>query len=180
MQGLPFFYNIKTSNRKTMKKYIFFIVLLGLGTACSTKLDKGSQAPDFELVDVEGLNQRLSKQRGKVVMVHFWTDFCNACRAEFPKIQTYYETLQSDDFELLAINVGQPLSVSKDFQEEFGASFPMLADIEGKMKSIYQINAFPTNYFVDPEGNIIRKIVGWVSEKQVEIIINQHKNKRNG
>ncbi len=138
--------------------------------ACS-----GDRAPEFKLKDINAQKHSLAAYRGKVVMLHFWTDWCNACRAEFPRIQNYYQELQGEDFELLAINVGQPVSASQDFHQDFSITFPMLTDTESAVGQIYGVEAYPTNYFIDPEGKIIRKIIGWVDKKQVEVIINQHK-----
>lgn len=160
-------------------KYIWTLWIWVLGASflqCSSpKLDKGSQAPAFKFKNLEDQAISLDQYKGKVVLIHFWTDWCNSCRVEFPRIQAYYETLKSEDFELIAINVGQPSAVSKTFQEDFEATFPMLADEGGVSKEIYQLEAFPTNYFVDPQGKIIRKIVGWVNKKQIEVILSQFK-----
>jgi peroxiredoxin len=137
----------------------------------------GNLAPDFKIKDINQQTQSLSQYKGKVVLLHFWTDFCQSCRAEFPRMQAAYQALKSNDFELLAINIGQPSSVSKDFQKDFEVSFPMLVDIQKVTKDLYAINAFPTNYFINPEGKIIRRITGWLTKNQIEVIINQHKLK---
>lgn len=162
-----------------MQNRVLFYLLVFVSIhflACNPNpLAKGSTAPSFKLKNLEGKKVGLADYKGKVVLVHFWTDFCKSCRAEFPKIQEYYSNLEGEDFELLAVNVGQSVATSKKFQKDFKASFPMLADTDGIMQDLYAINAFPTNYFIGPDGKIIRKIVGWVNEKQVEVIINQHK-----
>lgn len=163
-----------------MKNKILLSVFLWITVhfmACNPNpLGKGNTAPNFKLKNLNGKQIGLSDYRGKVVLLHFWTDFCKSCRAEFPKIQEYYSNLQGEDFEILAVNVGQPLTTSKKFQKDFETTFPMLADTEGVMNDLYAINnAFPTNYFIAPDGKIIRKIVGWIPEKQIEVFINQHK-----
>lgn len=160
-----------------MYRLIIFVFFFFLLNACQNNLKQGNQAPDFKILGLDEVQYQLSKYKGKVVLVHFWTDWCQSCRAEFPKIQAFYEDLKSDDFELLAINVGQPESSSQDFKESFDVTFPMLTDVNGITQDLYKIKAFPTNYFVDTEGKIIRKIVGWVDKKQVEVIVNQHKQK---
>ncbi len=154
------------------------MAVIGLLGACSSMpgTAKGDLAPDFKLKDVYAASQQLSDYRGKVVLLHFWTDWCNACRAEFPRIQDYYAELKSDDFEIIAVNVGQAMSVSLDFKQSFGVTFQMLTDVEKAVGELYKVEAYPTNYFIDPEGKIIKKYIGWVDKKQVEVIINQHRN----
>ncbi len=164
--------------RKKKNLFIILIPIVLLLFACDyDRLAKGNQAPDFKLKSIDAADFKLSDYRGKVVLVHFWTDWCASCRAEFPRVENFYSELKSDDFELLAINVGQPGSVSKDFKKSFGITFPMLTDEEALSKDLYQIEVFPTNYFISPEGKIIRRIVGWVDKEQVQVIINQNKVK---
>lgn len=162
-----------------MKFIRIFLLLYILVAACDSPvgLKKGKIAPDFRIPDLRDQAIQLSSLKGKVVLIHFWTDFCKSCRAEFPKIEEFYSSLKSKDFELLAINVGQSKATSLEFQKEFSASFPMLADTRGLTKDLYQIEAFPTNYFINPEGKIIRRITGWVDQKQVEVIIDQNKRR---
>ncbi|WP_375561810.1 redoxin domain-containing protein [Bernardetia sp. OM2101] len=158
------------------------IVLLFLSTflfSCAEKtpFDKGEPAPKFETQDVEGNSQTIEKhtKNSKVVMLYFWADWCPTCKQEFPETQSYYEKLQKEGLEILAINVKQPKEASEKFKEQFGATFPMLIDVDGKISDLYKVEELPTNFFIDKEGKIIRKIVGWVSEQQAEVILKQQK-----
>ncbi|WP_051203184.1 peroxiredoxin family protein [Hugenholtzia roseola] len=169
------------------KKSTLLIALLTLLfctlNACSgDELGRGAPAPDFEAINLTtGKKVKLSDYKGKVVMLYFWADWCPTCKKEFPETQAYYAEIQQDkaaDFELLAINYKQEIEASEKFKQEFNISFPMLPDKEGEIAALYQVDErLPTNYFIDPEGKIIRKILGWVDKKQVNIMIEQHKQK---
>jgi len=162
---------------KKLKLILIILIALMLNNCSSVPgTGKGDIAPDFKLKDIHAQPKQLSGYRGKVVLLHFWTDWCNACRAEFPRIQDYYAELKSDDFEIIAVNVGQPMSVSLDFKQSFGVTFQMLTDTEKAVGELYDVEAYPTNYFIGPDGKVIKKYIGWVSKKQVEVIINQHKD----
>jgi hypothetical protein len=39
------------------------------------------------------------------------------------------------------------------------------------MKDLYQVEAYPTNYFISPDGKVIRRIIGWLTQNQVEVIL---------
>ena len=168
---------ISNNNKKTPLTIYFlsFICFILLSTCNSYNLKVGGTPPDFVCKDILGNTHKLSKYKGKVVLVHFWTDFCKSCKVEFPKIQQLYEELKGKEFELLAINLGQKESISKDFQREFGVTFPMLLDTKNEMQKMYDLTSFPTNFFIDPKGKIIRIIKGWVDKRQVEVIIRQSK-----
>lgn len=151
---------------------LIWVFLISCGSLPGT--GRGELAPDFKLVDLEGKPQQLSQYRGKVVLLHFWTDWCNACRAEFPRIQEYYAELKGENFELIAVNVGQPAAVSQTFRQDFKVTFPMWLDAQKAVADMYKVEGYPTNYFINPEGKIIKKYLGWVSRRQVEVIIKQH------
>ncbi|MCS7019127.1 MAG: TlpA disulfide reductase family protein [Cytophagales bacterium] len=136
-------------------------------------ISRGVTAPDFETTDLQGVAYKLSNYKGKVVMLYFWADWCPACRKEFPETQAYYQKLKSDQFELLAINVAQPRQASEEFYRKYKATFPMLLDTTGSISKQYGVEELPTNYFIDPEGKVARRIVGWIGEPQVRVMINQ-------
>lgn len=154
----------------------FFLASLSLLLACG-KLphEVGGIAPDFALKDTAGKVVKLSDYKGKVVLVHFWTDFCKSCKVEFPKLQEIYSETKSKDFELLAINLGQSKNVSQKFKQDFAATFPMLVDTQNIMQTLYNIKVYPTNVFINPEGKIVRIRPAWVDKKTVEVFIAQHK-----
>jgi cytochrome c biogenesis protein CcmG/thiol:disulfide interchange protein DsbE len=162
---------------KVFNSLISFILLLCLFSACQRKegIEKGEKVPDFETTDLQGNKIKLSDYKGKVVMLYFWADFCPTCQREFPATQAYYEKLKGKDFELLAINVGEPAAASKKFREKYGATFQMLLDTTKKISETFGIRELPTNYFVTPDGKVARKITGFVGESQVKIMIEQNK-----
>ncbi len=156
--------------------YVSLYLCLACLLACGKKpYEVGGIAPNFTLKDTEGKPHTLQKQQGKVVLVHFWTDFCKSCKVEFPKLQEIYAELKSPDFELLAINLGQNTSISKAFKKNYEATFQMLVDEKNIMKDLYGVEVYPTNVFINPSGKIVRIIRGWVDKKQVEVIIAQNK-----
>lgn len=160
-----------------MLRLLCYILLLLVLAHCQSSnkggIPKGSPAPDFETTDLQGNVKKLSHFKGKVVMIYFWADWCPACKKEFPETQAYYQKLQSENFELLAVNVAQPREASEEFQRKYKATFPMLLDTDGKISKQYGVEELPTNYFIDPEGKVARRIVGWIGEQQVRVMINQ-------
>jgi peroxiredoxin len=167
---------MKTS---TLKPYFIGFFFLFLSNSCTDmpSATEGNTAPNFVLKNLQNQKIELSKYKGKVVMLHFWTDYCQACRVEFPRLEESYKALKSDKFEILAVNVGQSMAVSKDFQKSFDITFPLLTDTQKITEDLYNIEGFPTNYFIDPQGKVIRKFTGWVNKKQMEVIIHQHSKK---
>lgn len=156
----------------SIKNYTFFFLIL-LFSCGKAPYEVGGYAPNFKLYDVAGKPVSLEQYKGKAVVLHFWTDFCKSCRVEFPKLQEIYEATKTKNFELIAVNLGQPAKVSKTFQKDFDATFPMLVDEKNIMKDLYNIKVYPTNVFINPEGKIVRIIRAWTSQQQVEVFVAQ-------
>src|SRR5579883_3230039 len=52
----------------------------------------GTRAPDFTARDVEGKTFHLSDHLGKeVVLLDFWSTYCEPCKAEFPHLRALYD-----------------------------------------------------------------------------------------
>jgi peroxiredoxin len=131
----------------------------------------GDMAPELSVALLDGRQVRLSDYRGKLLLLQFWTDWCDACRQEFPKLQEAYEGLAGPDFEVLAINVGQDAAVSQAFRDELGVTFPLGLDLRGELAAVYGVSKYPTNYLVNPEGRVARKVVGWIDRELLESVL---------
>lgn len=156
----------------------FLGIVLLLLNACGGGggLPEGAIAPDFTAQTLEGKTVKLSDYKGKMVMLYFWADWCPACKKEFPATQAYYEELDKNEIEILAVNVGQERSASEAFKTEFNATFPMLVDSASTVAAQYGVQELPTNYFVNAEGKVVRHIVGWIGKQQVDVILRQNKD----
>ncbi len=161
-----------------MKKILYLLLIFIALFSCNSKpTDKGQTAPIFVLKDVANQDFSPENNKGKVLILHFWTDFCRSCREEFPRMQASYDELKKEnnkDFELVAINLGQPKNVSEKFKKDFEVDFKMLVDEKKITEKLYNIQTFPTNYIINKEGKIARKIKGWLSKKQIEMVIKQN------
>ncbi len=118
-------------------------------------------ALDFTLPDLEGHKVSLSDYKGKIVFLNFWATWCPPCRQEMPSMQTLYEKLKGEDFEMLAVSIDKPgKSVVKPFVEKRGYTFKTLLDPKGKVASQYRIVSIPTTFIIDKDGKIIDKVIG--------------------
>ena len=126
-------------------------------TAAETE-EKGSEAPDFTVYDLEGNAYKLSDFRGKPVLLNFWASWCGPCQMEMPDFQKFYET-HGDKVNFVIVNLtdGQQETVesASAFIAEKGYTFPVYydTDIDAAMK--YGVSAVPVSYFIDAEGYFV-------------------------
>jgi peroxiredoxin len=61
-------------------------------------------ASDFGLAGLDGKEWRLSEQRGKVVLINFWTTWCTACVGEIPAL-IELRNRDSEEWVILGISL---------------------------------------------------------------------------
>ncbi len=143
-------------------------------------------APDFSLTDQFGNTHRLSDYRGKVVFLNFWATWCSPCRAEMPDIQKLYEEFRTDGRDdVVILGVAYPGNFSEEsvsgvssFLEENGYTYPVVMDTSAQTSVDYYIQAFPTTYMIDKNGNIFGYMEGMLEESDMREMINSTLNGR--
>ncbi|MCK5825280.1 MAG: AhpC/TSA family protein, partial [Ichthyobacteriaceae bacterium] len=135
------------------------------------KLAIGAVAPDFTLKTTEGIDFKLSDQKGKVVLIDFWASWCKPCRAENANNVKLYAKYGSDRFTIAGISVDRKEDVDKWKQAITvdGIHYPQMLDLdENKISEIYDVRFIPTTVLVDEEGKIIAKNEDARGEKLAE------------
>ena len=131
---------------------------LGKTTERNARPVIGRSAPAFTVDSLAKESVNLSDFKGQVVLINFWASWCMPCRIEMLDLQTAYEAYRDQGFVILAIDVGEPLKMAAAFAQEFGLTFPVLLDSNGRIAQRYEVRALPSSFFVDQEG-ILRDIV---------------------
>ena len=139
----------------------------GVAAAAELKPWQGGPPPAFELQDLQGRVHRLADYRGKVVLVNFWATWCEPCRDEMPSMTRLRESLAGRPFEVLAINLAEPLSRIERFLEKVPVGFPVLRDRDTAVAKAWGARVLPASYLVGPDGRIRYAAYGeldWTAE----------------
>lgn len=133
----------------------------------------GDAAPVFKIDTDEGLEFALAEQRGKVVVVNFFATWCGPCLQELPHLQELWkEHKDRTDFALIVIGREETNEEVKAFKKKRGFSFPMAADPEGAVYSLFAKEYIPRTYILSREGNIGWSATGFHGEEDVAAIKN--------
>ena len=136
--------------------------------------DMGSQAPDFQLIDLEGNWQALPDYRGKVVLLNFWATWCGPCRVEMPSMERVYHDLKDEGFAILAISSDpQGSIVTRPFVASQGLTFPILHDSDYRVSGSYGVRTLPMSFLIDRNGTLTQRVFGardWNSAEARELI----------
>lgn len=113
------------------------------------------QSATFDLQDHEGNPVSLSDFNGQIVMINFWATWCGPCRTEMPSMQRMYDSFRDRGFVMLAVNSRENPRVVAQFIDEFGYTFPVALDLNGRVSFQYGVRSIPLTYLIDPDGRII-------------------------
>ncbi|MFV0577727.1 MAG: cytochrome c biogenesis protein CcdA [Fusobacterium ulcerans] len=138
---------------------------------------------DFELKDQYGNTHKLSDYKGKVVFLNFWATWCPPCREEMPHIEEIYKEYGYNKNDVIILGAASPATAEnpspqdeseekiKAFLTKNNYTFPVVFDVKGEIFRNYYINAFPTTFMIDREGNIMGYVAGGLSKENMKKII---------
>ena len=147
-----------------VKLVSILVCFLVLGTTKSPSVSKGELAPEFELTNPKGKTIKLSKLKGKVVLLDFWASWCGPCRKENPNVVEAYRKYNKAKFK--NAKGFEVFSVSLDRNEaDWTAAIEKDAlvwkahgwDKSGEVSKLYGVSSIPSAFLIDGEGKLIAK-----------------------
>ncbi|QQR91146.1 MAG: TlpA family protein disulfide reductase [Myxococcales bacterium] len=131
-------------------------------------------APDFALHDQYGKLWRLSDQRGKAVILNFWTITCQPCLQEMPSLVTLAEIAEGrDDIEVVSVSTDANWSAVRGV---FPVNSRLRVLFDPKKKVVedkYGTRLYPETWIIDPKGVIRARFDGardWASPITLDLV----------
>ena len=131
-------------------------------------LETGIKAPDFELLDQNGIVHKLSDYAGKKVILYFYPkDNTPGCTKQACGFSERYPQFTQKGAIILGVSKDSVASHNK-FEEKYGLSFTLLSDPERKVIEAYDVwkekknygkvsmGIVRTTYLIDEKGIIIK------------------------
>ncbi|MBL1281038.1 MAG: TlpA family protein disulfide reductase [Fluviicola sp.] len=148
-----------------MKSLTFILTLALFSFTSTTKLAKpmkGEKAPEIELISHTGKKIKLSKLKGKVVLIDFWASWCGPCRRENPNVVEAYRKYNKTKFktgkgfEVFSVSLDRQEDPWKAAIKKDGLIWKYHGwDKEGKTAQAYVVSSIPTAYLIDGDGIIV-------------------------
>lgn len=149
-------------------------LLLGLATllpACggeprTGRPEVGQPAPAYRGATLSGDTLDLRDLRGRPVLLNLWASWCVPCRTETPYLQALHERYRERGLEVVGVSVDNRTARNAvhDFVEEFGVTYTIVHDPEGRALDTFSALGLPATFVLDGEGTIRFLRIGPVVE----------------
>ena len=145
-----------------------------LAEELAAKFKIGDTAPDFTLQEIGGRQVQLSKaNKGKVVLLAFWSLRCGACIQEVPFLEQLHKSYGGKGVAVLSVVTdGVDATATKTIMNEVGVapSYPVLVDPDFTASDTYTTFVVPHTLVIDRKGIIRYVHTGFEpgTEKQYE------------
>lgn len=137
---------------------VFALLLLLLLAPAAAAVGPGEPAPAFSAPSLDGKGARsLASYRGKVVYVDFWASWCTPCLTSLPLLDKLRTEFPPEQFQILAVNVDKEPEKARGFLARHPVGYPSVADPEGRLPEVFELETMPTSYLIDSRG-IVRYV----------------------
>jgi len=140
---------------------------------------EGKEAPSFSLTAYDGKPVTSDQLRGQPHLVYFWFTNCPPCVKTSPILAELYKKYAPKGFKIVGANADKVLELSyddkvrADYAKKYGFEFT-LAHLNAATQQNYGgVSVFPTMFFVDKTGTIVKHFVNFQEKATLEAAILQ-------
>ncbi len=132
-------------------------------------------APAWTLKDLDGKTVSLDQFRGKVVVLDFWATWCPPCREEIPGYVKLQKKYAKDGLAVIGVSLDQGgPEVVRQFVADHHVDYQIVMGDQKIVDAYGGINAIPTTFIIDRQGNIRYRKVGEMPTAEFEAILRRY------
>ena len=125
----------------------------------------GTEAPDFKMKTVDGKTFKLSKLRGKYVVLDFWASWCPDCRRDIPEMLRMYDHFHGKGVEFVGVSFDTDAQKWKDALQKYGIRWTQVSELvkfhDTEISKTYGVKWIPSMVLIDPQGKVVLSTVLW-------------------
>lgn len=115
----------------------------------------GKTSPDFESMDLSGKRVKFSSLRGKVVLLNFWSTWCDGCREQAPHLRALAKQYSGDELAIVNVSGDDDAATVRDFVLKSPVPGKHWWNgPEGGVIETWNVQAYPTTFLIDANGVI--------------------------
>ena len=137
----------------------------------TTLVSTGEVAPDFTVEMTDGSEVTLSKLRGRVILLTFWSADCPMCQEEMGVVQqAVVDRIEGTDITYLSIARDGERDAIEEFCREKGCRFAVGLDPDRAIYTLYATAFVPRTFIIDRDGVIRASYVEYGTDRLDEIV----------
>lgn len=129
-------------------------------------------APDFKLRGLDGSEVSRESLKGKVVVVDFWATWCPPCIEEIPGYIALQDKHGKSGLVIVGVSLDRkgPAHVQK-FADKNKINYVLAMGDDALAEAFGGIEAIPTTFLIDRNGQIRHKKVGAMAHEEYEKLL---------
>lgn len=144
------------------------IAATGSGAASTDPL------PAFSLPALGGGAISAAQLRGKPAVINFFASWCASCWVEIPHIEAAFNDYKKQDLQVLGIGVLDSEDSLRWMVDKLRLTYPTVYDTSGDtVVKILKLRSMPTTLFVDRQGVVRARWVGFMDAETLRRLIAQ-------
>ncbi len=124
-------------------------------------LERGAEAPDFELSSISGDAIHLADFRGRVVWLCLWQVGWPQCRDEVRYLQSIHEKASDKRLAIVGVNVADDRRIIQTFLRDEAITFPCVLDSSSEAETLFKegygvmFDGAPVSFIIGPDGKVV-------------------------
>ncbi len=110
---------------------------------------------EFELASLDGGTLSPSDAGEDLILIDFWATWCGPCHLQADILAKLYPEFKSQGVEFLAVSLGEPETVVREFVAKRPFAYPVLIDPTDIVATRYGLFILPTVVLLDRDGNVM-------------------------
>jgi thiol-disulfide isomerase/thioredoxin len=128
-----------------------------------------SAAPELPIFDRAGVKTDLTKEKDRLLIVHFWATWCPPCVEEIPALSKFWEQYKNRGISLYAISVDKDWKTVDDFLKKTPSAIPLFHDPGAATAKRFGSSQYPETYIVNKAGRVLFRVQGAVDWDNPEV-----------
>ena len=135
---------------------------------------EGREAPPFAITSLDGKPVTSQQVSGQAHPIYFWFTNCPPCVRNAPILAELYNQYAAKGFKIISANADRFLElpyddkVRADYVKKYGFKFT-IGHLNPQMQQAYGgVSVFPTMFFVDKKGTIVKLFVNFQDKAVLE------------
>lgn len=123
----------------------------------------GKKAPELRMVDLNGQTHRVSRLKGKKVVLDFWATWCAPCKESIPHLIDLRAKTAAEQAVIIGLT-NEPQEKVSEYVKTAKINYPIAIYTEEVPAPYGEVTGLPTLFLIDAEGTITDVIEGYDPE----------------